>query len=96
MSLPPEAQYKSFDALYDAAQLHALPRGYAFTKRRSQKVNHAGRRKVYIDCDRHNYGTSKATQLRQRERQTNSRANGCLFSMIASQSSDLQLWELKH
>jgi hypothetical protein len=89
MSLPPEAQYNSLEDLYEAAQLHALPRGYAFTKRRSKKINHAGRRKVFIDCDRHDYGNTKANQQRQRERNTNSRANGCPFSIIASSSSDL-------
>ena len=39
MSLPPEARYNSFEALYEAAQLHALLRGYAFTKRCSKKTN---------------------------------------------------------
>jgi hypothetical protein len=96
MSLPPEARYNSLEALYEAAQLHALPRGYAFTKRRSKKTNHAGRQKVYIDCDRHDYGNTIANQQRQRERNTNSRANGCPFSIIATSSSDLLSWELKH
>jgi hypothetical protein len=33
MSLPPKAQYKSLDALFRAAQLHALLCRYALTKR---------------------------------------------------------------
>jgi hypothetical protein len=45
MSLPPEAQYKTLDALYEAAQLHTLHHGYAFVKRRSKKVNASGRTK---------------------------------------------------
>jgi hypothetical protein len=96
MSLPPKARYNSLEALYEAAQLHALPRGYAFTKRCSKKINHARCRKVYIDYDCHDYGNTKANQEQQRERNTNSRANRCPFSIIDSSLSDLLLWELKH
>jgi hypothetical protein len=96
MSLPPEAWYNSLEALYKAAQLHALLHGYAFTKRCSKKINHARRRKVYIDCNCHDYSNTKANQEQQRERNTNSCANGCPFSIIASSLSDLLSWELKH
>jgi hypothetical protein len=73
-----------------------LPHGYAFTKRCSKKINHAGRRKVYIDCDYHDYSNTKANQEQQQEQNTNSCANGCPFSIIASSLSNLLSWELKH
>lgn len=92
MSLPPEAKYGSLNALYEAAQLHALHHGYAFVKRRSKQVNASGRKKWYIDCDRHNYTTTK----QHRERRTNSRGNGCQFSIFAIESSDRLTWQLKH
>lgn len=94
MPLPPQAQYESYDALYHAAQLFAKNHGYAFTNRRSKKINSQGRIKKYLDCDRHNYGDCKARQHRQRR--TNTRANGCQFGVVAVESSDRKSWELRH
>jgi hypothetical protein len=96
MSLPPEAQYESYDALYRAIQLHAKHHGYAFTKRWSMKVNAAGRKKVYLDYDRHNYGTTATKLNQQRERCTNTCANGCQFSILAVESSDRLSWKVKY
>jgi hypothetical protein len=39
MSLPPEAQYESYDALHRAAQLFARNHGYTFTSRWSERIN---------------------------------------------------------
>lgn len=60
------------------------------------KDQHSGCRKVYIDCDVHDYGRTKAYQRRHRERNTNNRVNGCPFSIAATSSSDLLSRELKH
>jgi hypothetical protein len=92
MSLPPEAQYDTFDALLRAAQLYAKPRGYAFTQRCSKKTS-SGRKKVVLDCDRHG---DQSQDIRRRERRTNTCATGCQFSITAYESSNKQYWELKH
>ena len=53
MPLPPEAQYPSKEALFEAIQAWAKPRGYAFTIGRSTKREGSGRIKVIYTCDRH-------------------------------------------
>jgi hypothetical protein len=52
LSLPPEAVYTSKEALFEAIQSWAKPRGYAFATTRSKRLPDQ-RQKVYYACDRH-------------------------------------------
>jgi hypothetical protein len=93
MPLPPEARYESLDALTNAINEFSRVNGYAFTKRRS-KVLSSGRRKIIFDCDRHG---STTNHRHQRQRHTNTRLNGCRFSISAIECIDnRQHWEVKH
>jgi hypothetical protein len=92
MPLPPQAQYDSFDALYKSAQAFAKVNGYAFTINRS-KATSSGRAKVMLDCDRHE---THVDHHRRRERHTNTRSNGCQFSIMAYESLDKKSWELRY
>ena len=49
---PPVATYHSKEALFEAIQSWAKPRGYAFSITRSIRMRH-GRQKVFYSCDRH-------------------------------------------
>ena len=57
LSLPAEAQYATFEALFSACQQHALEAGYAFIKQKSEKCY--GHEIRYIACKCSGTGTSK-------------------------------------
>ena len=80
MPLPPEAQYPSKEALFEAIQAWAKPYGYAFSIGRSIKREGSGRIKVVYMCDRHE---RPSLAPRERIRNTSSRGTSCPFSVIA-------------
>ena len=71
LSLPAEAQYATFEALFSACQQHAREAGYAFIKQKSEKRY---RREIrYVACKCSETGTSKYADndtLRKRLRTT--------------------------
>ena len=91
MPLPPEAQYPSKEALFEAIQAWAKPHGYAFTTGRSKKREGSGRIKVFYTCDRHNI-----VPTRERIYNIISRGIGCPFLVIACKLPNHKGWELKH
>jgi hypothetical protein len=90
LALPPLALYPSREALFEAIQSWSKPRGYAFTVGKSKKVR-SGLQKVYYPCDRCPLVRSAREDS---QRETQSRGTGCLFSIIALETSDLG-WEVK-
>ena len=80
MPLPPQALYPSREALFEAIQSWAKPRGYAFITRKSKKLE-SGRIKVYYTCDRCKQPPSATSRIRN----TQSCRIGCLFSVLASE-----------
>jgi len=91
LSLPPEATYPSKEALFEAIQSWAKPRGYAFSIRRSSKLKDS-RQKVTFGCDR------RALILplnRDHSRDTQTRGSGCLFSILALETPSLG-WEVRY
>jgi hypothetical protein len=89
--LPPESVYESREVLFKAINNWALTRGYAFTIGRSTKAK-SGRVTITYACDR-SFRPPSSTILRQR--QTNSRGTGCLFSILAQECSD-NTWVTKY
>jgi hypothetical protein len=80
LSPPPGGSYPTFDALFAAAQAHALAHGYAFVIGRSKRDNR-GLKKVFLICDRG--GTNKEkVPGEQRQRRTKSRKCGCEFGVF--------------
>lgn len=77
---PPGGSYPTFEALFAAAQAHALSHGYAFVIGRSKRDNR-GLKKVFLICDRG--GTNKEkVPGEQRQRKTKSRKCGCEFGVF--------------
>ena len=85
MPLPPEAQYPSREALFEAIRAWAKPHGYAFTTGKSKK-SESGRIKVYYACDRCRPIPSNIARIRH----TQSRGIGCLFSVLACELPEQQ------
>jgi hypothetical protein len=83
LALPPEATYPTREALYEAIQSWAKPRGYAFTGSSSKKSS-SGRIKAYYLCDR---CPPIPLAREDRIRDTGTRGTGCPFSVIALQIS---------
>ena len=80
LSPPPGGSYPTFEALFAAAQAHALSHGYAFVIGRSKRDNR-GLKKVFLICDRG--GTNKEkVPGEQRQRRTKSRKCGCEFGVF--------------
>lgn len=80
LSAPPGGSYPTFEALFAAAQAHALTHGYAFVIGRSKRDNR-GLKKVFLICDRG--GTNKEkVPGEQRQRKTKSRKCGCEFGVF--------------
>jgi hypothetical protein len=80
LSAPPGGSYPTFEALFTAAQAHALAHGYAFVIGRSKRDNR-GLKKVFLICDRG--GTNKEkVPGEQRQRKTKSRKCGCEFGVF--------------
>lgn len=80
LSPPPGGSYPTFEALFAAAQAHALAHGYAFVIGRSKRDNR-GLKKVFLICDRG--GTNKEkVPGEQRQRRTKSRKCGCEFGVF--------------
>ena len=93
MSLPPEGEYPTFNALFDACQTWSLPRGYAFTTTRSVKKPGSLRAKVYVSCDRVHKVKNRENI---RTRQYGTRGTGCQFGVLAVENITQTGWELKH
>jgi hypothetical protein len=91
LALPPEATYPTREALYEAIQSWAKPRGYAFTGGSSKKTS-SRRIKAYYLCDR---CPPPPPAKEDRIRDTATRGTSCSFSVIALQIS-LTEWELKY
>src|SRR4030081_4015577 len=81
LTLPPLATYPSKEALFEAIQSWAKPRGYAFTISRSSRLK-SGRQKVTYACDRYPLILPPPIQA---IRKTQTRGTGCLFSIIAAE-----------
>ncbi|KAF4632208.1 hypothetical protein G7Y89_g5919 [Cudoniella acicularis] len=80
LSPPRGGSYPTFEALFAAAQAHALSHGYAFVIGRSKRDNR-GLKKVFLICDRG--GTNKEkVPGEQRQRKTKSRKCGCEFGVF--------------
>lgn len=80
LSPPPGGSYPTFDALFSAAQAHALAHGYAFVIGRSKRDNR-GLKKVFLICDRGGNNKEKVPG-EQRQRKTKSRKCGCEFGVF--------------
>ena len=91
LSLPPEATYHSKEALFEAIQSWAKPRGYAFTISRSTRLTN-GRQKVTYACDRCPPRPKPQTE---HIRNTQSRGTTCLFSILAVETLNLG-WEVRY
>ena len=86
MLLPSEAIYSSKKELYTAIQAFAAQYYYAFTIRRSKKINNSLRIKIIYNCDR--YGppppeNHPQNHLQARKRHTTTWKTGCQFSIAA-------------
>jgi hypothetical protein len=91
LALPPEVTYPTREALYEAIQSWAKPRGYAFTGGSSKKTS-SGYIKAYYLCDR---CPPPPPAKENRIRDTQTRGTSCPFSVIAFQKSLIE-WQLKH
>jgi hypothetical protein len=91
LALPPLATYPSKEALFEAIQSWAKPRGYAFTISRSSRLK-SGRQKVTYACDRYPLIPPPPIQA---IRKTQTRGTGCLFSIIAAETPTLE-WEVRY
>lgn len=80
LSAPPGGSYPTFEALFAAAQSHALAHGYAFVIGRSKRDNR-GLKKVFLICDRGGNNKEKVPG-EQRQRKTKSRKCGCEFGVF--------------
>ena len=92
LSLPPLATYPSKEALFEAIQSWAKLQGYAFATIRSKQIK-GKRQKVYYACDRH--PLPEARPRIERVRETQSRGSGCLFQVVAVETSSLG-WEVRY
>jgi hypothetical protein len=92
LALPPLATYPSKDALFEAIQDWAKPRGYAFITSRSKRLE-SGRHKVFYACDRRATIRNLNT-IRIRETQT--RGSGCQFSIIGVELQGGLSWEVRY
>jgi hypothetical protein len=90
LALPPLALYPSREALLEAIQSWAKPRGYAFTVGKIKKVPN-GFQNVYYACDR--CPPIRPAQM-DRLYNTQTRGTGCLFSILAVEGSIG--WEVKY
>lgn len=83
MTLPPEASYPTFDALFASAQAHARDEGYALVIGRSKRKK-CGLKKALLCCDRS--GTNRERiPLAEKKRRTTSRKTNCEFSFYANE-----------
>jgi hypothetical protein len=87
LALPPLATYPSKEALFEAIQSWSKGRGYAFTTGKSKVVGLSSRQKVYYACDRR--FTPRLAERQDIRRSTQSRGTGCLFSVLAIETSGL-------
>lgn len=90
--LPPEADYITRDALFEAINSWAAPKGYAFINGRSTKER-SGKQTVTYICDRRR---NHQIISKERQRKTTTRATGCEFSVLGKQSLDKTTWTVKH
>lgn len=90
--LPPEGNYLSQEALLEAINKWAFPRGYAIRIARSTKERD-GLRTLTFGCDR---GRAPPSPSRHRIRQTTSRMVNCPFSMLGKQLPHEAGWALRH
>jgi hypothetical protein len=91
LALPPEATYPTREALYEAIQSWAKPRGYAFTGGSSKKTS-SRRIKAFYLYDR---CPPPPLAKEDRIRDTATRGTSYSFSVIALQISLIE-WELKY
>jgi hypothetical protein len=89
LALPPLATYPSKEALFEAIQKWSKDRGYAFTIQRSRVKN--GYQRVQYACDRR----SQVLPSSKYSRTTQTRGTGCLFSILAVNTSSLG-WEVRY
>ena len=88
--LPPECYFESRNALFEAINSWAKPRGYAFITQRSTKEKNGTSTVIYA-CDRSRHPPSS---LVERQRRSTTRRTNCPFSVLAKELSDG--WALKH
>jgi hypothetical protein len=91
LTLPPLASYPSREALFEAIQIWAKPRGYAFTVGKSKLQGQ--RRKVYYACDKNATPPLSSTT---RIRDTQTRGTKCPFSILAVELPQSLGWELRY
>ena len=91
LALPPLAIYPSREALFEAIQAWAKPRGYVFITGKSKRLK-SGRCKVFYACDRR--ATTRNLAI-VRVQDTQTRGSGCQFSIIRVESLGLG-WETKY
>jgi hypothetical protein len=92
LSPPPLATYPSKEALFEAIQTWAKPRGCAFTTTRSMRMRNR-QQKVFYACDRH--PALRLEPRPERIRDTQSRGTGCLFQVVAVETPSLG-WVVKY
>lgn len=90
--LPPEGEYESRDALFQAINTWAATRGYALIAGRSTKEK-TGRQTITYMCDRRR---NHPIVSRERQRKTTTRTTGCEFSVLGKESRDKSTWILRH
>ncbi len=90
--LPPEGEYESRDALFQAINAWAATRGYAFKIGRSKKEK-GGKQTITYYCDR---SCPPPNTAKQRQRRTTTRSTGCQFSVLAKESPDQRTWTIRH
>jgi hypothetical protein len=90
--LPPEGEFESREALFEAINAWAATRGYAFITGRSTKEK-TGRRTITYMCDRRR---NHPIVSRERQRKTTTRTTGCEFYVLAKESIDKSTWTLRH
>jgi hypothetical protein len=89
---PPLAIYPSREALFEAIQAWAKPRGYAFITSKSKKIED-GRYKVYYACDRR---PPIRPNIVPKVRHTQSRGSGCQFSIASVELPLGSGWEVRY
>ncbi|KAF4336982.1 transposase [Fusarium beomiforme] len=90
--LPPEGEYESREALFEAINTWAATRCYAFITGSSTKEK-TDRRTITYMCDRRRNHTIVS---RERQRKTTTRTTGCEFSVLAKENNDRSTWTLRH
>jgi hypothetical protein len=91
LTLPPLAIYPSKQALFEAIQIWAKPRGYAFSICRSTRLKSRHQRVTYA-CDRWPIVRPPVQGIRS----TQSRGTGYLFSILAIELSNSIGWEVRY